>query len=317
MRSTITEALISMRGLHHADAGRLHGVNLRYHDLPLAQLTQLAQHSDRAVTGLAALITARSDGTITPDTPEYLVLSSGVPVAWLTVHAAVTTPDLPLTPAQARHQSQAAEALGGLYRHTLADTRRPPRTASRRRTGGRRALPCPADRTRGRPDPHRLDPDRQRSGRCREGRSRRRPPRHRPHPHPRRLRLRPLWQPRPSPRAGHPMRDAHDRRRAPGAAVLHRRLDRRRPVHRPAPAAGSLAERFRHAYAGHFTSREAYTQHRMDTLGWTAVLREHGMGDYFSRNRYTYDLFTQEVTGVGGPGRSDRRGGVHVFRRPE
>src|SRR5439155_11505513 len=61
-------------------------------------------------------------GTVTADTPRYLVYSDDTVVAWLTVHARVVAPpDMPLTANQAKHQRQAVQVLSDLDRGTLRD----------------------------------------------------------------------------------------------------------------------------------------------------------------------------------------------------
>jgi hypothetical protein len=119
MRSTISQALREMRGLHDTDAGRLRGVSLRYRfGMPHHALTRTPQPwRDRVQAG----IEARESGLVTGDTPEYLVFSDAVLVVLVTVAARVVLPDYPLTPLQARHQEAAAQALADLHRHTLAD----------------------------------------------------------------------------------------------------------------------------------------------------------------------------------------------------
>jgi hypothetical protein len=118
-RSTISQALREMRGLHDTDAGRLRGTSLRHRfGMPRQGLTATPQPwRDRIQAG----IEARHDGHLTADTPEYLVFSDGVLVVVLTAAAHLLLPDYPLTPLQARHQQAAAEALSDLRRHALAD----------------------------------------------------------------------------------------------------------------------------------------------------------------------------------------------------
>src|SRR5439155_16140521 len=61
-------------------------------------------------------------GTVTADTPRYLVYSDDTVVAWLPVHARVVAPpDMPLTANQAKHQRQAAQVLSDLDRGALRD----------------------------------------------------------------------------------------------------------------------------------------------------------------------------------------------------
>ncbi|GAA0908704.1 hypothetical protein [Virgisporangium aurantiacum] len=120
MRSTINQAFREMRGLRTTDAGRLRGVHLRNSSL---------HPPHRALAGtpqpwrdqLQAAIQARDAGTVTPDSPEYLVISDGAVIAVLTAAAHVVIPDYPLSTLQARHQRAAADAVNDLHRHTLRD----------------------------------------------------------------------------------------------------------------------------------------------------------------------------------------------------
>src|SRR5439155_1184198 len=72
VRYTITEALHEMRRLQGADAGRLRGVEVQYH---LDELTDLDRLPAPWGSRLVDLIEARKAGTITADTPHYLVYS--------------------------------------------------------------------------------------------------------------------------------------------------------------------------------------------------------------------------------------------------
>src|SRR5262249_44396393 len=108
----------------NVDAGRLRGETVYLSsftaDPPPAAPQPWADH-------LAALLAAGRAGTITADTPRYLVYSDNTVVAWLTVHAQVVAPpDMPLTGNQAKHQRQAAQVLPARARNTwraLADAR--------------------------------------------------------------------------------------------------------------------------------------------------------------------------------------------------
>ncbi|MDQ1647007.1 MAG: hypothetical protein QOJ50_3191 [Cryptosporangiaceae bacterium] len=316
MRSTIAEALSSARGLHYADAGRLRGLDPRSRCFPL---TELAQLGDPWIDDLLALIRARAGGTITPDTPEYVVLSDGLPVAWLTVHAAVITPSVPLTRIQARHQGLAAAALGDLHRYTLTDLadwrdRREDRTADGiGEAAGSLRVASAADPTR--TARIRIGPDPARAAATADAviHSTGGPllilsasgyGRYRGHAH--RLDLGILC-------AMHAIADEHQ---VPLPCIGDWIDDD------PCAAgltAAALPQRFRDTYRGQFSSREAYTEHCMDAQGWTAVLRQHGMEPFFDQRDYTHHLFTRDVTAIDGhaAGHRDSRGGVHVFRRPQ
>ncbi len=117
-RITITEALREMRHLDPVDAGRLSTVQT--YDSFLSRPDQWLAHTpapwrDRLLTA----ITDRFAGTITPDTPEYVVLSDKVAVAVLTVTAQVVLPDYPLSANQTKHQAAAVQVLRDLPRDTL------------------------------------------------------------------------------------------------------------------------------------------------------------------------------------------------------
>lgn len=118
MKYTITEALHQMRRLQGADAGRLRGVQVRHH---FDELTDLDRMPAPWGSRLIALIEAAKAGTITADTPYYLVYSDRMPVTWATVHAGVVTPTVPMSGIQTRHQRQAAAVLADLDRDILAE----------------------------------------------------------------------------------------------------------------------------------------------------------------------------------------------------
>jgi hypothetical protein len=120
VRSTITEALREMRGLHSTDAGRLRGVHLRYSSLSLPHRA-LAGTPQPWRDELQAAVEARESGTVTPQSPEYLAFSDGVVIAVLTAAARVVLPDYALSTLQARHQRAAAAALGDLHRYALRE----------------------------------------------------------------------------------------------------------------------------------------------------------------------------------------------------
>src|SRR5205823_3289821 len=72
VKYTFAEALHEMRSLRGADAGRLRGVEVGYH---LDELTDLDRLTAPWGTRLVELIEAARAGTITGDTPHYLVYS--------------------------------------------------------------------------------------------------------------------------------------------------------------------------------------------------------------------------------------------------
>lgn len=118
MRYTVTEALAAMRRLERADTGRLRGIEVRY---DIDRLTGLSALPAPWGPRLIELIEDRKAGRTTADTPQYLVCSDGLPIAWVTMHAAVVTPDVPLSRVQARHRRDVAQALATLDRSVLDD----------------------------------------------------------------------------------------------------------------------------------------------------------------------------------------------------
>jgi hypothetical protein len=99
-RSTIRDALRDMRRLYPVDAGRLTGIRV-YHGFLSRPEQWLADTPPPWRDRLLTAITDHAAGTITRETPEYLVLSDRVVVAVLTATAQVVLPDLPLTPGPA------------------------------------------------------------------------------------------------------------------------------------------------------------------------------------------------------------------------
>jgi hypothetical protein len=79
--------------------------------------------------------------------------------------------------------------------------------------------------------------------------------------------------------------------------------------------ASTLPARFAAMYIGRYTSEADYTRHRMDTQGWTDLLRNNGMEAYFDLPRYTRHLFLRDVFGIGLDGSHPWRA-VEVFHRP-
>ena len=117
-RSTIRDALRDMRRLHPVDAGRLTGIRV-YHSFLSRPEQWLADTPPPWRDRLFTAITDRAGGTITRETPEYLVLSDRVVVAMLSVTAQVVLSDLPLSANQAKHQAAAAQVLRDLPRDIL------------------------------------------------------------------------------------------------------------------------------------------------------------------------------------------------------
>jgi hypothetical protein len=317
VKYTITEALHEMRRLQAADAGRLRGVEVQYH---LDELTDLDRLPAPWGSRLVDLIEARKAGTITADTPHYLVYSDRMTVAWATTHAAVVTPTVPMSPVQAKHQRQAAAVLADLDRdilEKLADQR---------------------DQREGRPDMSQAHGEAHMVGA---------------------LRVAPANDPTATRwmRASVDLDQTRDSvARAlgvPAADALivsavgyghhgyqaHRlSLDLACAMQATVAANGvSLATvgdwidhdhglgghvdpnvlpaRFAAAYIGRYASDTAYTRHLMDTQGWTELLRGSGMQAYFDLRRYERHLFTSDVFAIDLDGWHPGRG-IEVFHRP-
>ena len=313
MRYTITEALGAMRRLERADAGRLRGVEVRYDIDRLTGLSTLpAPHGPR----LVELIEARKAGRITADTPQYLVYSDGLPIAWVTMHATVVTPDVPMSRVQARHQRDVAQCLAAMDRGALADLAdQRDQREGRPITGedtvdpGVLRVARPDDPTRTRwirigPD---LDTARQTVARVigdadhvlvvtavgygHDG------------DHAHRLTL-PLLC------AIHQVATAHQ-------VSLHTVGDwiddELGLAGRVDPA--TLARQFTDAYLGRYASRAGYAEHRMREQGWTDLLHQLGIWPYFDHRRYEQHLFSDEVIAIGREGWQTGQG-VEVFHRP-
>jgi len=315
MKSTITEALQEMRRLRGTDAGRLRGVEVPYH---LDQITGLDTLPAPWGARLTDLIEARRADIISADTPQYVVYSDGLPVAWATVRAAVLTPDVPMTPVQAKHQRQAAAVLAGLDRDTLGD------------------LADQRDQREGRPDAVAADFEAMVGA----------------------LRVAPLADPTRTRwvRVGADLDVArHEVAQATGCAVeqalivtavgyghhgyhAHRlSLELVCAMHAVTAAhpvslstvgtwidhdhglAGdvdprTLPQQFTDAYVGRFASHGGYTRHRMTEQGWTELLRSRGMEPYFDLLRYERHLFSGDVTAIDVDGWQPGRD-IEVFHR--
>jgi hypothetical protein len=301
--STITDAVREIRALHPTRSGRLLGIRVHYShgSRPDQWLGNTPQPwYDRLQAG----ITARTTGTATPDSPEYLVLSDQVVVAVLTAAAHLVLPDYPLSRTQARHQALAAQALADLPRHILrqlADHRaamddRTQDAAAEHRPhpdGALRVAPA-ADPTNTRwirigADLHQArataasachtEPDQvlivTAAGYGQYGRTRHR------------LDLPILC-------AMHELADTHqvslsavgDWLDAEGATTAQ-----------VAPA--DIQAQFAASYLGPFADRTAYTQHRMAQLGWSQALATAGIPErYLDLEAITRDWFSQHVRAV-------------------
>jgi hypothetical protein len=314
VKYTIAEALHEMRQLRGADAGRLRGVEVPYH---LDQLTGLDTLPAPWGAHLAGLIEARKADIITADTPQYVVYSDDLPVAWATVHAAVVTPDLPMSPIQAKHQRQAATVLADLDRDTL------------------QKLADQRDQREGRPDTADADSDQTMLGALRVA----------PATDPTSTRWVRVGADLDAARAalarvlggnaddalivaavGYGHHGYHADRLSVELVCAMQTVVAAHPVslgtlgnwiddeHGLAGHVDpqTLPHQFADAYIGRFGSHTSYVQHRMREQGWTDLLRANGMEPYFDRRRYEQHLFAHEVTAIDldswHPG-----GGIEVF----
>ncbi|MDT5027359.1 MAG: hypothetical protein QOE61_3785 [Micromonosporaceae bacterium] len=315
MKSTIAEALQEMRRLLGTDAGRLRGVPVPYH---LDQITGLDTLPAPWGAHLTDLIEARRAGVISADTPHYVVYSDGLPVAWATVHAAVHTPDVPMSPVQAKHQRQAAAVPADLDRNTLnelADERdqregRPDAVAAddEAMIGALRVAPL-ADPTRTRWVRVGADLDAARHAVAQATRCAVEQTlivtavgygHHGYHAHRLSLELVCAMQ---AVIAVHPVSLS-----TVGTWIDHEhglagQVDPR-----------ALPQQFTDAYIGQFGSRTAYARHRMTEQGWTELLRSSGMEPYFDLRRHEQHLFSGGVAAIDLDGWQPGRG-IEVFHR--
>lgn len=316
MKCTLTEALRRMRRLHSVHAGRLRGDHPHHLDTSTLGLTGLtarrrAQLTDRITTAQPAPVDA--------DTPAYLVTSDGDLIAWLTVNAAVIAPDMPLSRNQAKHQRQAADALGDLDRHTLADLadareRRENRPSSsiwdHQELIGALRVATPIDPTR--TTWVRVDGDTR-------------------HTHTE-IARETGWDPDDTliiTAVGYGRHGDHTRRLSLDVlcAINAIAAEHRVPLHvigdwvddpdglGGKPEADTLHERFRNAHLGRFESRGHYTCHRMGDQGWTEVMRRTGIEEFFDTSAYQHHLFTREVTGIDRRRSAMEEQGIDVFHR--
>ncbi|MGH3737832.1 MAG: hypothetical protein ACRDT6_19805 [Micromonosporaceae bacterium] len=321
MRVTIGEALREMRLPHDTDAGRLKGHSLRYGPATGHRFADLpGQWGERFAAGIAACASGRGCG----ETPHYVVTSDGLPVAWLTVHAAVIAPDAPMSRNQAKHQRLAAEVLGDLARFSieeLADGRddherrvQPSYDQQQRMIGAVRVAPgADATNTRWVRIGGDLDAARDAIGEavgCHAGEvlivAGVGYGRHGQYAH--RLDLAVLCA----------MNRVADEHQVPLSVVGDWVEAAAGLAGQPEP--DTLPGLFRVAYAGRFDHRSCYTSQRMTEQGWDTVLRDTGMAEFFDEDRYTYHLFAREVFDIARPTHLpgiSTLAGVDVFgRRP-
>jgi hypothetical protein len=317
VKYTIAEALQEMRRLRGADAGRLRGWAAR----DLDQLGGLEAVAQPWGEHLAEQIDARRAGLIHATTPEYVVESDGLPIAWVTAHAAVVAPAMPMSRIQAKHQRQAVAVLSDLDRDAL------------------QALADERDRREGRSVVSEEDNYEAMVGALRVA------PSHNP------TSARWVRVGADLDKARQQLMQATGVGAAEQAIVLaaigyghhghhaHRlALELICAMHAVTAAhsvslntvgnwidhdyglAGqvdpqALPDQFAAAYLGRYASHGAYVQHRMEEQGWTDILRAHAMEPYFDTRRYERHLFSHDVIAIDLDGWQPGRG-IEVFRRP-
>lgn len=115
-KTTVCDALRVMQHLVTASAGRLDGINL-LHDA--WRMSALGSGAPGWPDDLNVLLADRAAGTVTGDTPVYIVCSDGFPVCWLTYDAVTVVPTADLSRNQIKHRDLAVVSLAGLARHVL------------------------------------------------------------------------------------------------------------------------------------------------------------------------------------------------------
>jgi hypothetical protein len=320
MRHTIAEALRDMHRLHDVDAGRLRGQTVYLSGYTADQPAPTAPQP--WADHLATLIAGGRAGSITADTPRYLVHSDNTVVAWLTVHAQVIAPpDMPLTTNQAKHQRQAAQVLSDLDRgalRDLADDRdrregRPGNASAEHDAGGGMLRVAPAH------DPTRttwihVDPDPQ-TTRTRIRRA---------------LRLTTDQDPIIISAPGYGQHSARAHRIdldlicAIHAVATAHRVDATTVGNWIAHEDGlaghadpaTLPALFRAAYVGRYPDRDTYARQRLDELGLGKAIAELGIEPYFDHAAHERDLFRDEAIAIDSGGYDRRDRGIQVFHRP-
>nr|WP_030500987.1 hypothetical protein [Micromonospora purpureochromogenes] len=311
--ATITDALRAMRRLGTTSAGRLTGMNLD----DAWRMPALASGAPGWPDGLNALLADRTAGTVTGDTPAYVVFSDGFPVCWLTCDAVTVVPPADLSRNQVKHRDLAVEALADLVRYALS------RLADLR------------DVRDGRPDDVDSGYGTERLGMVRVADPA--------------CPARAWWVP-----VGADLPEA--RRRIndtigggePLILVAHGYGDYGRSAHRLhldvlcainaaaeahhltgnvvgdwlagegglAPGlvpADEVAPKFAEAFVGVFSHELSYTAFRLAETGWEAALRQLGAIEFFDTAKYNRHLFDREVRAI--TNSRDTGGGIVVCRR--
>jgi hypothetical protein len=316
--NTITDAVREMRTLLPTRSGRLHGIPVR-HSFGSRPDQWLGNTPQPWYDRLHAGITTRTTGSPTPGSPEYLVLSDHVVVVVLTAAAHLVLPDYPLSAAQTRHRTLAAQALADLPRHTLrllADHRaamddRPQDAAAEYQQhpdGALRIAPA-TDPTNTRWIHIGANLDQARAAAA-----------HTCHTDPDQLLI--------ITAAGYGQygRDRH-RLTLPMLCAIHEVADTHQVslrtvgdwLHAEGATTGEVSPtdvlaQFTASYIGPFADRTAYTRHRMVDLGWTEALSTAGIPErYLDLDAITRDWFSHDVRAVDS-GTFDR---IEVFGRQQ
>jgi hypothetical protein len=311
---TIRAALSAMRRLNTTSATRLKGIHLD-DDWRIPALRSGAADWP---ADLNTALTARTTGTVTGDTPAYVVFSDGFPVCWLTYDAATIAAPANLSRNQTKHRDLALQALADLTRHALgrlADLRdvrdgRPAdvdngyhegrvgmaRVAAQDRPTRAWWVPVGADRCRARRrigETTGVDADQTlilaAYGYGDYGR------------HADRIDLDVL-------RA---IATAAENHHLP-AAVVGDWLATEGGLHPGQVPADDVVPAFTAAFVGVFSHELGYTAFRVAELGWKDQLRRLGMSEFFDEAKFNRHLFGQQVRAITNPGQA---GGIVVCRR--
>jgi hypothetical protein len=310
-RCTQEQAWRFIRALGAVDAGRLTAHSLIGHvpHIPAGTLTA------QAIRQLHDSLYPQPGAEVTGDSICFVVCSDLTPVAWLTYHAEVVTPDAQLSGYQLEHQSRAVAALSQLTRRAveqlarLRDHRegRSPDTEPDVREQTTRVLVANRD------DPTltwwtSLDVDVEAT----------------------REHLAALTRTTEQDalvvtasgygafqRGSHPLLvpvlcaiDSLAAEHDLPAAVIGDWLDAEGAGHNQ-PDAARIVDAFTACYVGVYPYRRAFAEAERDRLGWTTALTDAGIPPrLFDLHRYAADLFTDDVRGLTLPD-----GRIAVFRR--
>jgi len=310
-RCTQEQAWRFIRALGAVDAGRLTAYSLIGH-VPQIPAGNLTPH---AVRQLHDSLYPPADAEVTGDSICFVVCSDHTPVAWLTYHAQVVTPDADLSAYQLGHQAQAVAALSQLTRRAVEQLARLRDHREGRNTGAEpdvheqstRVLVANPD------DPTltwwtSLDADVQATREHLAALT---------HTTGRDALIVTASGYGAFQRGSHPLLvpvlcaiDRLAAERDLPAAVIGDWLDAQ-GAGRHQPDAAQIVDAFNSGYVGVYPHRRAFAEAERDRLGWTTALTQAGIPPrLFDLHRYAADLFTDHARGITLP---DAR--IAVFRR--